>query len=241
MKLKSINRKFVFDVDGTLTPSREKINDKFLKVFHEFCLKKNVYLVTGSDKPKTVEQVTKLIYNKCVRVYNCSGSDVYEQDKCVYRSDWLLPHECEVWLEDVLRESPYRKRTGNHIELRPGMVNFSVIGRNANIPDRKQYYQWDQKSQERIIIARDFEKQFPNLSAKVGGETGIDIFPKGNDKSQILRDFSGYDDIHFFGDRMDEQGNDYPLSHALEKKNFKHTLYNIKDWHETMKIIECLE
>ena len=49
--------KFIFDVDGTLTPSRGKIDNDFKKFFVEFCMNNNVYLVTGSDKPKTVEQI----------------------------------------------------------------------------------------------------------------------------------------------------------------------------------------
>ncbi len=61
---------FVFDVDGTLTPSRGKIDLEFGKWFLEFCNDNPVYLVTGSDKPKTAEQVGEQIYNAAVSVYN---------------------------------------------------------------------------------------------------------------------------------------------------------------------------
>ena len=36
---------FVFDVDGTLTPSRGKIDPEFKQFFDEFCVKNNVYFV----------------------------------------------------------------------------------------------------------------------------------------------------------------------------------------------------
>ena len=93
-------KKFIFDVDGTLTPSRQMINLEFLFFFTDFVQKKKVYLVTGSDRKKTLDQITPGIYNQCRRVYNCSGSDVYEGDKNVYRSDWELPKDVEIHLND---------------------------------------------------------------------------------------------------------------------------------------------
>ncbi len=78
--------KFIFDVDGTLTPSRKKIQNDFESPFLAFCRKHDVYLVTGSDREKTVEQVGLDIFHTSKRVYNCSGSDVYEGDLNVYRN-----------------------------------------------------------------------------------------------------------------------------------------------------------
>lgn len=67
----------------------------------------------------------------------------------------------------------------------------------------------------------------------IGGETGIDIYPIGNDKSQILDDFNEDDNIHFFGDKMDFGGNDYPLA----QKNKCGTNHHVKNWEETYKIL----
>ena len=51
-------KKFIFDVDGTLTPSRKKIVHEFWAPFLIFCRKHDVYLVTGSDRKKTLDQGT---------------------------------------------------------------------------------------------------------------------------------------------------------------------------------------
>ena len=75
-----VNR-FIFDVDGTLTPSRQSMVPEFQKWFLGFLEQNYVYLVTGSDRQKTMEQVGPMVYNFATRVYNCSGSDVWEQDK----------------------------------------------------------------------------------------------------------------------------------------------------------------
>ena len=125
-------KKLIFDVDGTLTPSRQTIHPEFSPLFWELTKSENVYLVTGSDRKKTLEQVTPEIYNSCKRVYNCSGSDVYEQDKNVYRDDWELPEKVARFLQDELDFSQFPIRNGNHIEKRPGGVNFSILGRDPD-------------------------------------------------------------------------------------------------------------
>ena len=50
-----------------------------------------MYLVTGSDKDKTIEQVGDEIYSFAKKVYNCSGSDVYTGNNNVFRNEWKLP------------------------------------------------------------------------------------------------------------------------------------------------------
>ena len=48
---------FIFDVDGTLTPSRGKMDYEFKLWFLNFIKQNPVALVTGSDLQKTVEQL----------------------------------------------------------------------------------------------------------------------------------------------------------------------------------------
>ena len=224
-----MKRKFIFDVDGTLTPSRGRIDKNFAVWFSKFCDANDVYLVTGSDRAKTVEQVGEYIYSKCKRVYNCSGSDVYQGDRNIRKDLWHISETAHQFLENELMRSKFVLRTGNHIEQRPGMVNFSIVGRNADSLERKSYVKWDNETRERIDIAERFNLQFPSLKATVGGETGIDIAPKGSDKSQIIHDFDDSDTIIFFGDKMEPGGNDYPLAQA----NKKGMNYQVKDWRDT--------
>ena len=228
--------KFIFDVDGTLTPSRGLINKEFEHFFENFCLANDVYLVTGSDKPKTVEQIGEKIYNRCKRVYQCSGSDVWEGDNSILKSVWTLPDLARTFLISCEYESPFSIRTGNHIEERSGMVNFSVVGRNASLYERKQYANFDEENKERINIATAFNTMFPDLQATVGGETGIDIAPRGSDKSQILRDFKDDDTIHFYGDAMFDGGNDKSLADALQKYQLGFS-HQVRDWNHTWELL----
>ena len=229
-------KKFIFDIDGTLTPSRTYMNISFMAKFIIFSCKHDVYLVTGSNREKTIEQIGLDVYNRAKRVYNCAGNDIYERGNLVYRNPWTLPDDARRFLLDELDYSQFTLKTGNHIEKRSGCVNFSILGRNALFEERKIYKEWDEMMNERIDIANRFNLEFPELFAFVGGETGIDISSKGSDKGQIIRDFSFDDELHFFGDRMDEMGNDYPL--AVEVKKRGGYTYHVKDWEDTRTRLE---
>ena len=235
-----MRNKFIFDVDGTLTPSRGKMDYNFKAFFNTFCLVNDVYLVTGSDKPKTIEQISEGTYNLCKRVYQCSGSDVWDAETNILKSGWTLSDLARTFLISCEYESPFTERTGNHIEQRSGMVNFSVVGRNANAEQRATYVEYDTFKNERINIASAFNTMFPELQATVGGETGIDIAPRGADKSQILRDFKENDTIHFYGDAMFEGGNDKPLADALQKYQLGFS-HQVDDWKHTWEILKCLQ
>ena len=233
-----MNTHYIFDVDGTLTPSRDKIDKDFSKFFFDFCCLNKVYLVTGSDRTKTIEQVGNVIYGMCKRVYNCSGSDVYVGSRNVYKHIWTLPKLARQFLEQCLEEKDFSIRTGNHIEERPGMVNYSLVGRNATMQDRKAFVEWESRNSSRHHTVKTFNIMFPDLQATIGGETGIDIGPKGSDKSQILRDFYRKSDkIIFFGDAIFEGGNDLSLAKAIASKELG-MFYKVNEWKETWEILK---
>jgi phosphomannomutase len=229
---------YIFDVDGTLTPSRGIVDPVFKVFFNQFCRVNNVYLVTGSDKPKTVEQIGEDTYNLCKRVYNCSGSETWKQDQLVHKNSWELPAGARKWLAGQLAMSRFGIRTGNHFEQRSGMLNFSIVGRNTNNEERYFYVEFDEATGERERIAREFNETFPALCATIGGQTGIDIAPVGSDKSQILRDFSN-GKLYFFGDDMREAGNDFPLARAI-LDNQQGCCYSVRNWNDTQDYLRTL-
>ena len=230
-------KKFIFDVDGTLTDSRQQIDLSFEVYMIKFCCKYDVYLVTGSDRAKTVEQVGLDIYNRSQRVYNCSGSDVYEKDHNVYKSDWKPSRKLINFLSDELDYSTFPHKTGNHIEHRPGGINFSILGRGEDsMKYRKDYVKWDINTTERILMSDRIKSEFPYLNIQIGGQTGLDI--SDSDKSQILRDFNSEDELVFFGDMMKEGQNDYPLAVAVDKRGG--TNYTVGSWQETYKKLKDL-
>lgn len=233
-------RTFIFDVDGTLTPSRGVMDQEFANWFEHFATHNSVYLVTGSDRSKTLEQIPNQIYNLCARVYQCSGNDVWEQGRNIRTKKIELSDELTNMLAHYLETSNFPLRTGNHIDIRPGLVNFSIIGRGCTKEQRAEYVEWDKVSDERAMIADNLSALFPEYDIQVAGETGIDITLKGNDKSQILEDFNlNKGRIYFFGDKMKPGGNDYPVAFILAKNG--QDVREVKGWEQTWEILKKLQ
>ena len=143
--------KFIFDVDGTLTPSRQIIDPEFKDFFKNFIRTNKVWLVTGSDYAKTVEQLGADICENVVTVYNCSGNDVYLKGKRVNAKSFEAPKELYDLMQGWLQGSSFPLRTGNHIEERMGTINFSIVGRNCTIGERKLYVKHDENMREREV------------------------------------------------------------------------------------------
>ena len=239
MDLKKKANKFLFDVDGTLTPSRCHIDSEFKNWFLDFCRENQVYLVTGSDYPKTLEQLGEDICMAVKQIYNCSGNEVWSKGNLVELNTWDIPDEVESWMLEKVKSSNFPLRTGRHIESRTGTVNFSIVGRNATLAERVMYSKWDYETGERAQLAEEFNKTFPNLQAQIGGETGLDVFPKNHDKSQIINDFERNDRIYFFGDRTLPGGNDYTLALAIEQLP-NGRVFRVTNWKQTFETLQYL-
>lgn len=222
---------FVFDVDGTLTPSRDKIDPKFHDFFLNLCNKQTVFIVTGSDYAKTEEQLGHDICYDVEGVFNCSGNMLTRRNVVMYTNDFELTQDELDILDEEQKKSGFTVRTGNHIEKRLGAVNFSIVGRNATPVERQQYKVWDEATNERVEICRRLNRLFTRLECVIGGETGIDIFIKGNDKSQIAKYVKPF---VFFGDKCEVGGNDHSIFTVANQA------YQVRDWQETYRILKAM-
>ena len=204
---------YVFDVDGTLSYSREVMPPHFRIWFLNWMKGKNVFIVTGSDRPKTIEQIGHEIVDNCTMVFQCAGNSVWRNGIEVATSSLNAPADMDTWLEAQVDFSKYPHKYGHHIEKRSGLINFSTVGRNAVGPERDHYFNWDCKEQERVSICEHFNKTFPGFEAELGGNTSIDIHLKGKNKAQVY-DIIGSPMV-FFGDRIHVNGNDKPLADKM--------------------------
>jgi len=227
----------LFDVDGTLTPSRGQIDPEFKRWLKYDC-RFNFRLITGSDLEKTQEQVG-LDFWKDAYVYNCAGNHVFDHGREVYKSAWHIPHDLEWILKAKIIASRCPEKTGRHIEHRVGLCNFSTVGRNATPDQRRAYHEWDQKYLEREKMAAWINSVWTDVEATVAGETGIDIYARGTGKDQIVERLVEHEPIHFFGDRQDPAGNDYGLAQAILTNNMG-VCYHVKDWIHTWQLLKEL-
>jgi len=229
---------YIFDVDGTLTPSRGVIDTAFKEWFLRFIKKYPVGFVTGSDREKTIEQVGENLVDSVEYSFNCAGNAIFRHGELIYKNDWVLPDEPWQFLENYLyNTSEYRHRYGKHFEQRIGLLNFSVVGRNATGKQRTDYYEWDNIHKEREYLVEELNNRWPEIQAAVGGETGIDIFARSKDKAQILDYIK--EPISFFGDRIDPNGNDWSLAQRIIAEN-RGWCYNVNNWTHTWNTLKQL-
>ena len=233
---------YIFDVDGTLTPSRLQMTEKFSKFFDKWSNENKYYLVTGSDLDKTKEQLPIAYIDRARAIFTCCGNQMWRDNELIYDNKFELTTKLKNTLEVVLMSNQYPHRYGNHIEDRGSMVNFSIVGRNCTQEQREEYYKWDKEKSERKKISIFLKHKFPELDAVIGGQISIDIYPKGNDKSQVLEHIErnhSKGKIIFIGDGIENGGNDYPLAHLMDNIT-DCDWYQTNGWEHTKEILESL-
>ena len=209
------------------------MDEDFRKFFLKFSKNNPVYFVTGSDKPKTIEQIGEEVFNSSQLSFNCAGNEVWNKDYLVYSSDWKPDEDVVKYLEKLLLESQFPEKTGRHIELRKGMVNFSIPGRNCTHEQRERYKVWDAVHQERASFHKKIKDKFDSVDAYIGGETGLDIFKKGYGKSQAVSKIrtEASDVIYYFGDQIFPAGNDYDIAILCDHYT------NVDSWVDTHRAL----
>lgn len=209
----------LFDVDGTLTASRQEITPSMKAFMLDLCTKVSVGLVGGSDYAKIREQVGDEIIK--------SASFVFAENGCVSLKQGQVFHEesisSEVGEEVIKRLINFSLRyiadidipikRGTFIEYRKGMINLSPIGRNCSQQERNSFVEWDTEGKIREKFVQSLRSNFSDtcLQFSIGGQISVDVFPRGWDKTHCLRFLQDYKSIHFFGDKTDPGGNDHEI------------------------------
>lgn len=226
---------YVFDVDGTLTPSRARMDAVFEKLFVHIAQRNPVYLVTGSDRSKTLEQVGHAVYNAVAGVYQCSGAELWNGERCVRTQPIEVTDNLREFFDYCLGASQFKYKTGNHVDVRAGLINYSVIGHNADTAQRSEYVKWDNSIGERRTIAATFNNAFGDVyNATVAGETGIDITYLGAGKHVIVDELVAQHadaEIAFFGDKTEPGGNDHTITRELLFRGY--SVFPVDSWQST--------
>ncbi|KOX72772.1 Phosphomannomutase [Melipona quadrifasciata] len=211
----------LFDVDGTLTDARQPIKPSVEKFLLETVKKQfDLAVVGGSDLNKITEQLGgKSVFEKYKYVFAENGLIAFESGKQL-STETIQSVVGEEALQDFINfclkyiselHLPFKR--GTFIEFRSGMINVSPVGRNCTKDERVQFYEYDLEHQIRQKFIQALKKEFPDLALtySIGGQISFDVFPNGWDKTYCLRHIRGYDEIHFFGDKTTEGGNDYEI------------------------------
>jgi len=234
---------YVFDVDGTLTSQGCFIEQEFSNLFYEFCAVNPTYLVSGNDYPKLRRQLPANILHKCRGIYACAGSHYFEQGNQIYNREHQFAPELIEFCQDFIAKSGYLFREGNHLEYRTGLLNISVVGREANEDQRSYYQKWNCKMREQEAFVTEINTRFDDYEAVIGGNISIDVMPTGWNKSLVMKDLLEQHPaarITFYGNRIQENGSDLPLAEALDDGTGRHKSLSVDNYKDTWRLMGCM-
>lgn len=176
---------------------------------------------TGSDLPKQQEQLGASIVETFPWNFSQNGLVAYKNGE-ILEIQTISKHLGELnvkrlvnWVLKYLSDIDIPVKRGTFIEFRSGMFNVSPIGRNCSREERNDYETFDlaNKIRENMVAAMRAEFADLDLTFSIGGQISFDIFPVGWDKTYCLKFLAkeDFDEIHFFGDKTFEGGNDHEI------------------------------
>jgi phosphomannomutase len=230
---------YLFDLDGTLTPSRQSMEKSFARRFIPFIKEQSTYIVSGSDIAKVKEQLPAEVFFGVSGILSSMGNEFYIKGKEIFNRGFIENDALLSSLEMERKNAKYPfSLYPNYIEKRFGAINFSVLGRDCPFSERVKYKSWDDEFGERKAIINRLAQKFSDYEFSIGGTISIDIVEKGFGKEQaadILRKQFPKSKIIFFGDKIFTGGNDYSLAQRLLKlKNVE--IYEVKNPSECLKL-----
>lgn len=235
----------LFDVDGTLTEPRKTVSPETVAFLAELREKIAIGVVGGSDLVKQKEQLgdSPNLFDWCF----AENGLLAHKDGTVIGQMSIAKHLGEPALKRLINwvlayfaalDIPIKR--GTFIEFRQGMLNVSPIGRNCSREERNEFEKHDLANKVRETMVAEMKKEFAdlNLTYSIGGQISFDVFPQGWDKTFCLQYLpeSDFDEIHFFGDKTFEGGNDFEIyehprtkGHAIEDANPMTTLKKLSE------------
>ncbi|ODV92136.1 hypothetical protein CANCADRAFT_82609 [Tortispora caseinolytica NRRL Y-17796] len=235
----------LFDVDGTLTPARLTIEPEVKETLQKLREKVVIGYVGGSDFAKQEEQLGKTLLDDFDYCFSENGLTAYKAGKKMASQSfigWLGQEKYQALAKFILRyiadiEQPVM--TGTFIEFRNGMINVSPVGRNASVDQRNEFEAYDKVHKIRAKLVEALKEKFPDygLTYSIGGQISFDVFPTGWDKTYCLRHLEpeGFTQIHFFGDKCFEGGNDWEIYN--DPRTIGHS---VKSPQDTVRILKEL-
>ncbi|KRZ14423.1 putative phosphomannomutase [Trichinella pseudospiralis] len=160
----------LFDVDGTLTRPRQKIDKDFLEYLRSLSKKIPLAVVGGSDIDKVLEQLDLNLKDACdlfEYVFAENGLFVAKKNQqfpTATIQEVIGEEKLQEFINYCLRylsEVKLPVKRGNFIEFRKGMLNVSPIGRSCNQNERNEFVEYDEKHKIREKFIEELRKRFP--------------------------------------------------------------------------------
>lgn len=216
-----------FDLDDTLAPSKSPVDPRIAQLLVDLAERVEVAIISGGQWEQFRSQVLAYLPAgsehalERLHLMPTCGTQYFRHDgsgfAAVY-ADYLTDDE-KARAIAALRSEAARlglwesNPAGDVIEDRGSQITFSALGQRAALVDKKA---WDPTGSKKAALRDAVAALVPDLEVRSGGSTSIDITRIGIDKAYGMSRLSeatgiAFGDMLFYGDRLDEGGNDYPV------------------------------
>ena len=217
----------VFDLDGTLAPSKSSLAPQTAGLLRDLLGIVKVAVISGgawtqfekqllTDLPQDSPLANLSLLPTCGTKffqYNGKWTELYSEDLTAEQKKKIIDS-----LDKAAEEAGFHanKVWGKVIEDRGSQVTFSALGQQAPLAEKEK---WDADFAKRKKIAAILETLIPEFSIRIGGATSIDVTKPGIDKAYgigKLRDtlHLSLKEMVYIGDALFPGGNDYPAEEA---------------------------
>lgn len=216
-----------FDLDDTLAPSKSPLPLEVAEQLAELLRHRPVCVISGGNYTQFESQLLAELGEldearlESLHLMPTCGTQYYRRES----GAWARVYAEELTREErsfvaVLIEQEARRlglweseTWGPIIEDRGSQVTFSALGQSAPVEAKSQ---WDPNGAKKSLLREAVALRLPHLEVRSGGSTSIDVTRRGIDKAYGMRKLAevtgiATTDMLFIGDRLDVDGNDYPV------------------------------
>ena len=243
-------RLVAFDLDDTLAPSKSPLDPRMAALMLRLLDVAEVCVISGGQLAQfrmqvvdtlegaTDAQLARLhLMPTCGTQYYRFSDGVLAQIYAQSLSDDEKARALAA-VERAARELGYweSETWGPILEDRDSQITFSALGQAAPVSAKMA---WDPAGEKKNRLRAAVQALLPDLEVRSGGSTSVDITRRGIDKAYgmtQLAELTGVplDDMLFVGDRLDPDGNDYPV------KALGVACHSVRDWQDTAGYLETL-
>jgi len=240
-----VKKLVVFDLDGTLAPSKSSIDAEMSVLLDRLLSVARVAVISGGAWPQFQAQLLAKLpesgdFGRLSLLPTC-GTQFYAFEggwRKLYAEDLSATQKTKIVaaLEAAVAASGFAatKTWGDVIEDRESQITYSALGQQAPLAAKAT---WDPDFAKRHAIKALLDTSLSDFSVRLGGSTSIDVTLPGIDKAYgiaKLRDVLGISiaEMIYVGDALFPGGNDYPA------RSTGADCIQVRDPEETKRVIE---
>ncbi len=220
-------RLVAFDLDDTLAPSKSAIDPRIGDLLIALAERVEVAIISGGQLAQFTAQVVDRLPDASadtlahLHLLPTCGTQYYritaDGIQTVYAHKLTDDQKMRALAAvegEARRLGLWESETwGDILEDRGSQITFSALGQRAPLEAK---IAWDPTGSKKNTLRAAVAELIPDLEVRSGGSTSVDITHQGIDKAYgmtRLAEQTGIDldDMLFVGDRLDPDGNDYPV------------------------------